>query len=157
MVDHDRLWLLSGLDAWQTGDIDCDPHTAVQRVLAHHGVDDLVRLVHSTSWRSVEGAVMLTYIATLDHHGAIVPGTWRASLAITDAWAAAAGRPLPHPPTAAPAPRSVDVLLHALRHLSFLAVTDASARTALNERWTSLLEPLAATRAGLYQSTGQPE
>lgn len=152
MASHDGLWLISGLDAWHTGAIDSKPHTAVQRLLTVHGVNHLVQLLHSTSWRPVEDAVMLTYIAALDHHDVHIPTRWPASLAITPEWAVAVGHPLPHPPTAAPAPRDVDVLLHGLRHLSFLAATDTSAHACLDESWAMVMEPLGATLAGLYQS-----
>ncbi|MEV1177924.1 hypothetical protein, partial [Nonomuraea sp. NPDC049784] len=87
MADEDGIWLISGLNAWRTGDINCQPHPAVQRLLSSHGVNDLVRLLHSTSWRPIDGAVVLTYIAVLDHQHEPLPSRWPASLAITHAWA----------------------------------------------------------------------
>ncbi|MFI7642966.1 hypothetical protein [Nonomuraea sp. NPDC049400] len=156
MADEDGIWLISGLGAWRTGDINCQPHPAVQRLLSGHGVSDLVRLLHSTSWRAIGGAVVLTYIAVRDHPHEPLSSRWPASLAITRTWAAAAGKPAPHPPAEAPTPRDADVLLHGLRHLRFLAATDTTAYQAMSEQWRSWLEPFTATLSGLYQNSDEP-
>ncbi|MEU6718327.1 hypothetical protein ABZ897_43250 [Nonomuraea sp. NPDC046802] len=160
LIGDQGIWLISGPGAWRTGDIDCAPQHAAHRVLTDHGVADLVRLLHSTSWRAIDGAVVLTYIAVLDHvldhPREPLLSRWPASLAITHTWAAAVGKPAPHPPVEAPTPRDADVLLHALRHLRFLAVTDTAAHRAMSEQWKSWLEPFTATLSGLYQTSDEP-
>ncbi|MFI7642263.1 hypothetical protein [Nonomuraea sp. NPDC049400] len=151
VADDHGVWLVSGIDTWCSGDIDCPPHDAAQRILRDHAVADDVRLLHSTSWRAADGSIVLTYLAALDIEGP-AHARWPASVAITPELVTAVGKPAPNPPTKRPAPRRIDVLLHGLRHLHFLILTDTSARTALSEPWKTQLEPFAATLSGMYES-----
>jgi len=88
------------------------------------------RLLHSTSWRRDKDAVMLTFLAVVDtaqvaaYELTAVP---RAELARGEA---------------ATAPASIghlQVLEHALRHLSWLVQDDAAVAGALDARWRDAL------------------
>ena len=47
-------------------------------------------------------------------------------------------------------PRYLDVLFHGLRHLHYLAQTDATNAAAMGELWRRHLEPFEAALAGMY-------
>lgn len=90
------------------------------------------RVVHSTSWRHEEGRVVLSYIAVVDPPASLPPDTLvrtpvsRADLARGDA-------------TAPPAEIGVlQVIEHALRHLSWLVQDDPAIGEALPD-WRELL------------------
>ncbi len=84
------------------------------------------RAVHSTSWRSEQGRVILTYVAAVEPPGQLPPDSLetvpvgRAELARGEAMAA---------------PRAIGVgavLEHALRHLAWLIRDDPAIATALS-------------------------
>jgi hypothetical protein len=91
------------------------------------------RVVHSTSWRHEEGRVVLSYVAVVEPPSSLPDGTLvptpvgRADLARGDATAP---------------PREIGVLQvieHALRHLSWLVQDDPAIGEALPD-WRELLE-----------------
>lgn len=90
------------------------------------------RLVHSTSWRRVGSAVMLSFIAIIDEPLVRAMETTpieRAELARG---------------TAAEAPRSIataSVVEHGLRHLAWLAREDAIVAAELSDGWRDALAP----------------
>ncbi|MEV4374577.1 hypothetical protein AB0J71_46505 [Nonomuraea sp. NPDC049637] len=148
-ADHHAIWLLSGTTPWQSTDLDRAPHTAAHQLLATHGISTTIRLLHSTSWRPGNNAIVLTYLAILDPTNPIQTA-WPQAQAITAERVEAAGKPTPTPATQAPAPRQIDVLLHALRHLHFLTMTDTPASTALDDQWRAHLNGFATALSGLY-------
>ncbi|HEX5937358.1 MAG TPA: hypothetical protein VFZ75_06690 [Actinomycetota bacterium] len=91
------------------------------------------RVVHSTSWRHEEGRVVLSYVAVVDAPSQLLDGTLvrtpvvRADLARGDATA---------PP---PEIGVLQVIEHALRHLSWLVQDDPAIGEALPD-WRELLE-----------------
>jgi hypothetical protein len=89
-------------------------------------------VVHSTSWRSEPGRIVLSYVAAVEAVDALSPflvaePIGRADLARGDATAA---------PTSI---GTVQVLEHALRHLSWLVRDDPAVRVALTA-WTPDLD-----------------
>jgi hypothetical protein len=151
VADEAGIWLADG-HAWRaTAPVPADgtPHGEVERQLAAHGVRGDTDLLHSTSWRVDGASVVLTYVAILRCAGPASrrwPGAWRVDARLADA----AGRPTPTAATAAPAPRGVDVLLHAVRHLRFLLDTDATVAAALTGPWPRHLAALEPALAGMY-------
>jgi hypothetical protein len=95
--------------------------------------DLTARVVHSTSWRHEEGRVVLSYIAVVEPPASLPPGTLvatpvaRADLARGDATA---------PP---PEIGVLQVIEHALRHLSWLVKDDPAIGEALPD-WRELLD-----------------
>lgn len=154
-ADQVGIWLLSGDDAWR-GSLpvmaDSEPHFEVEQILAEHQVGHDVALLHSTSWRVDGPRVILTYVAVVQAGGieALVRDRWTDALPVSLDLADAVGRPNAHAPSAAPAPRYIDVLLHGVRHLRFLLDTDASNRAALDAHWRQHLEGLKPALAGMY-------
>jgi hypothetical protein len=91
------------------------------------------RVVHSTSWRHTEGRLVLTYVAVVETPSALDPGTLepvpvvRSDLARGDATGP---------------PRDIGVLQvieHALRHLSWLVIDDQAIAEALPD-WVGILD-----------------
>jgi hypothetical protein len=155
-ADPAGLWLVSGDDAWRSTAVmaDDEPHAQVEALLWEHGVRGDVELLHSTSWRTDGPAVVLTYVAPLRCDD-FVRDRWPDARPVTLGLAASVGKPPEAAPADPPAPRYVDVLLHALRHLRFLLDTDAANRTAMDEhlrRWLGELEPALA---GMYERDTQ--
>ncbi|WP_433346028.1 hypothetical protein [Micromonospora sp. CA-111912] len=151
-ADQVGLWLLSGGDAWRPGlpvPSDSEPHAEVELELAGRAAKDSASLLHSTSWRVDGPRVILTYIAVVEVTG-LVRDQWPDALPIDLALAEAVGRPPTNAANDAPAPRYVDVLLHALRHLRFLIDYDATAAEALTGTIRGHLLPLAPALAGMY-------
>jgi hypothetical protein len=150
-ADINGLWLLSGSDAWRSGPVpaDTDPHAAVEQLLARGGALDDARVIHSTSWRAEDDAVIVTYVAALacpdvhDH--------WPGSKPISLDLPGAAGPPLEHPAAGPPMPDYAHVLLHAVRHMAFLADTDGAAREALTPEWVTHLAAFTPALAGMYE------
>ena len=95
--------------------------------------DLTARVVHSTSWRHEEGRVVLSYIAVVEPPASLPAGTLaaipvaRADLARGDATA---------PP---PEIGVLQVIEHALRHLSWLVKDDPAIGEALPD-WRELLD-----------------
>ncbi|GAA3168021.1 hypothetical protein GCM10010486_38440 [Nonomuraea roseoviolacea subsp. carminata] len=150
-ADDVGLWLISGSDAWRSEAIhqDSDPHTSVERILEANGALDGVKLLHSTSWRADETAVVLTYVAVIGC-GAFVRDKWLDAAPISPAIPDAVGKPNEVLATEAPIPRYIDVLMHGMRHLQFLLQTDSSARSALCGKWPEHLAAFRPALAGMY-------
>lgn len=113
-----------------------------------------VQLLHSTSWRPDEDAVIVTYVAVLGGHG---PGefaldVWPHARPVGLDLADAVGKPITVAAVDAPLPRDVDVLLHGIRHLRFLIEYDAPAAASLDACWHSWLADLQPALAGMYQA-----
>jgi hypothetical protein len=155
-ADATGIWLLSGDDAWRdTMPVmaDSEPHFEVEGLLSVHGARDSTVLMHSTSWRPDGPHIVLTYVAIVQAGGldAVVRERWADALPVSLDLAQAVGRPSTHAPDAAPVPRYVDVLLHAVRHLAFLRDTDATNRAALDANWLRHLESWQPALAGMYE------
>jgi hypothetical protein len=164
-ADEAGIWLLSGDDAWRHGPVwgDSDVHDEVERLLFDHGIDPgsenflvtpempPVAVIHSTSWRPDGPAVVLTYMATVRVPGYVLE-TWPQAAPVTSALPAAVGKAPPHGAAQVPVPRVVDVLLHGLRHLKFLAGPDGDAETAaaLDGNWLQHLAPLRPALAEMF-------
>lgn len=149
-ADEAGIWLLDR-DAWRSAPIpaDSEPHFEVELTMAEHGLHD-VALLHSTSWRPDGPSVVLTYVAAV-HVAGPVRAEWSAAEPVPADLLPVVGNPLPHGAAEAPVPRYIDVLHHAIRHLCFLADTDAAARQALVGYWPTYLEHLAPALAGMYE------
>jgi hypothetical protein len=157
-ADQTGIWLVSGDDAWRpliSVTADTEPHAEIELILAEHGALADAQLIHSTSWRVDGPAVILTYIAVLSVID-LVRTRWPSALPISVSVAQAVGAPLTNAPNAAPTPRYIDVLKHAVRHLAFLLRNDATAATALTEPWPAHLAEIQPTLAGMYNQVHQP-
>jgi hypothetical protein len=120
-ADDAGIWLISDGDPWRPASpvtSDSGPHADVERELAAHAVRSDAVLVHSTSWRVDGPDVILTYLAVIDHGGSI-RDRWPGALRISAGLVYAAGEPESASPLDEPSPRSIGVLLHAVRHLRF--------------------------------------
>jgi hypothetical protein len=150
-ADAQGLWLVNGGDAWRSPPIpqDSDTHYEVEFILAEHGLVDDARLVHSTSWRADGPHIILTYIVVVDRNGP-VPGKWPEALPVSAELFEAVGPPPTNAAVDAPMPRYIDVLIHGIRHLRFLADYDATARAAMPPALLSHVTRLEPTLAGLY-------
>lgn len=107
-----------------------EPADLVLAAVARYDLRPIV--VHSTSWRSEPGRIILSYIAAVEAPEPLSPflvlePISRVELARGDATAA---------PTSI---HTVQVLEHALRHLSWLVRDDPAVRTALTA-WSQDLE-----------------
>ncbi|GAA1021468.1 hypothetical protein Aple_073670 [Acrocarpospora pleiomorpha] len=150
-ADPVGLWLVSGEDAWRSDAVmqDSDPHTAVTDLLAANNTHLDVKLLHSTSWRADEGAVVLTYVAVIGC-SEFARDDWPNAKPISPALPDVVGKPISVEATEAPIPRYIDVLMHGLRHLQFLLQTDSTARAALCDSWRAHLEAFRPALAGMY-------
>jgi len=159
-ADDVGIWLLSGDDAWRPSlpvGAASEPHAEVELALAGNGVEESsVVLVHSTSWRADGPAVVLTYVAVLRHSG-IIRDDWPKARPVSAQLPEAVGKPPVNAATDPPAPRYVDVLLHAIRHLRFLLDTDSTARDALTGPWRQHLPHFKAALAGMYMRDELPD
>jgi hypothetical protein len=149
-VDAAGIWLLSGEGPWTSPplSVDCSPHAAVCDTLAQACIDSPPALIHSTSWRHEEQAVLLSYAVAFPPAES-VSARHPAGRLLAPALARAVGsarRDPKEPPTV----RAVDVLLHALRHLQMLIETDVEARRALSGSWQRHLAAFAPALAGLF-------
>ena len=153
-ADEAGIWLVSGGDAWRYGPVpaDGDVHFEVETLLRGHGVDLAdVTVIHSTSWRPTGPTVVLTYMAVV-RTGGYALERWPDSAPVTATLPAAVGKAPPHGAAEVPVPRVVDVLLHGLRHLKFLAGPDGDAETAaaLDGNWLRHLAPLRPALATMF-------
>jgi hypothetical protein len=157
-ADEAGIWLVSGRDAWRFGPVEAasDVHYEVELLLFQHGIDpgDVVFLklgagaprteaLHMTSGRPQGPTYVLTYMAVVDVPGYVLE-TWPDAAPITAALQAEVGKAPPHGAAEVPVPRWVDVPLHGVRHLAFLAGPDGDAETAaaLDANWLRHLAPL---------------
>lgn len=156
-TDESGVWL-RGDDALYTDTVPQDHpvHFEVVTALADAGFTFVegrlpqVPLLHSTSWRDDGPRTILTYVAVADVRTRFVLDSWPQALPITDALLATVGAPPPHAADERPMPRNIDVLTHAVRHLAFLRLYDATSAAALPAAWEQHLAHLQPTLAGLY-------
>ena len=143
-ADKAGIWLVSGGGPWKFGPVEAasDVHYEAELLLFKHDIDpgdavfiqlpaDTPRtdVLHSTSWRPDGPAIVLTYMAVVKAIGYVLE-TWPDAAPVTAALPAAVGKAPPHAAAEVPVPRVVDVLLHGVRHLKFLAGPDGDAETA---------------------------
>lgn len=149
-ADEHGIWLVSGADAWRSPPIpaDSEPHFEVELLIAGHDQQH-PSLLHSTSWRPDGPTIVLTYIAVQPCAG-LVRELWPGALPVSADLLPAVGNPPPHAAAEVPVPRYIDVLHHALRHLTFLTQTDATARAELTGPWATHLAHLTPSLAGMY-------
>lgn len=154
-ADEAGIWLVSGEDALRSSlpvPSDSEPHAETELLLAAGGFEPVVFL-HSTSWRADGPSVILTYVAVVDTPGTVLD-RWPNARPISLSLARHVGPAPAAPHTAPPAPRYIDVLLHAIRHLRFLLETDEASATAFRPQLRRHLERLAPALAGMYRQTG---
>ena len=157
-ADQVGVWLVSGDDAWRSGNVraDSEPHTEVEFVLADHDALEKATLFHSTSWRVDGPALLVTYMAVIEVNG-LVRDSWPSALPVSLDLATAVGKPPTHSPVEPPAPRHIDVLIHGLRHLRFLLETDVTNASALNEEWRTHLSALEPALVTMYDKHHHPD
>jgi hypothetical protein len=152
-ADETAIWLISGADPWVSWQIPADnePHFTAEQLAS--GQEDGIQfdLLHSTSWRvDGSGHVLLTYVGIVTTTEEYVRTRWPNALPVTAELSQTVGRPLTHAAAEPPTPRDIDVLMHAIRHLRFLADTDESARSAMSPAWLRHLQTLRPALSGLY-------
>jgi hypothetical protein len=154
-ADELGIWLISGLQgAWRPRlpvMAGSEPHADVEQELTDRGVRSDTTFLHSTSWRVDGGFLIVTYVAIVSRPG-LAQDHWADPLLISMNMVDLVGKPRPHSPTGPPAPRHIDVLLHALRHLRFLIrpTGDRTAQAVLAEPWPTHLAQFDAALAGMY-------
>ena len=153
-ADDAGIWLVSGGDALRWGPVmaDGDVHYEAETLLRGFGVAlDQVPVIHSTSWRPHGQAVVLTYMAVVRVPGYVLE-TWPDAAPVTAALPAAVRKAPAHGAAEVPVPRVVDVLLHGIRHLKFLAGPEGDAETAaaLDATWLRHLAPLRPALAEMF-------
>ena len=165
-ADEVGVWLLSGIDPWRPTlpvMADSEPHGEVEMELAGHCAAgaagnralEAAVMLHSTSWRVSGPRLILTYMAVIQCQD-LVRTEWPDALPISLAVTDAVGKPFTHAPADAPTPRDIDVLMHGIRHLKFLAETDATNGAALDANWRRHLEHLKPALAGMYDEQHKP-
>jgi hypothetical protein len=117
---------------------DGHPHHAALTALRVAGLRP--SLVHSTSWRYDDGALVLTYAAVVPARGRVVPLAHPVGPT-----ALARGSALAAPPEIA----EEQVAHHALVHLAWLAGHDGVVREALSEEWLAALGEQARVPAAV--------
>jgi len=152
-ADDIGIWLISGDDAWRSGPVasDTEPHAEAELLAAMNlGPDTPADLYHSTSWRTDDQSVILTYVACFPYRGEFVRDTWQDALPIAARMLEMVGRPIGHGAADPPTPRYIDVLMHAIRHLRFLKDSDGSARRAMTPAWRKHLAAWEPALSGMY-------
>ena len=151
-ADEHGIWLVSGSDAWRSPPIPAssEPHFEVELLIAANDQPQPA-LVHSSSWRPDGPHVVLTYVAVFETVG-LVLDRWPGALPVSADLLPAVGKPYQHGAAEVPVPRYIDVLHHALRHLTFLTQTDATARAALTGYWAEHLAQLQPALSGMYEA-----
>ena len=164
-ADEFGIWLASGTDAWDAGPVldDSEPYLVVRALLQAHDQDDRVQLLHQTSERTEfhdgRSRNIQAWVAVLgglyrDPDDALTLDIWPDAQPFHPKINDAVGHPFPHDPALLPEPRKIDVLRHAIRHLKFVAETDAGARGVLcYGAWAEHLESWTPTLAGLYRQS----
>jgi hypothetical protein len=157
-ADERGIWLVSGggQDAWRSPEIlaDADPHWAVQAILRKHGTLGSAKIVHSTSWRAEGESVILTYAAVVECSD--IAAHWPAAQPVSPMLPEVCGKPATHAADEPPLPTYLAVLLHALRHLSFLLRHSATEAAAFSPEWKTHLEAFEPALAGLYSEVHDP-
>lgn len=166
-ADDAGIWLLSGADGpWRHGPVgaDSDVHWEAQQLLFGHRINpdsDLfisiapdwpaVSVIHWTSCRPDGPTIVHTIMAVVSVPGFVLE-TWPDAAPVTSALLAAVGKAPPHGAADVPVPRVVDVLLHGLRHLKFLAGPEGDAETAaaLDGNMLRHLAPLRPALAQMF-------
>jgi hypothetical protein len=157
-ADKVGLWLLEPTGAWPCEPVadDREPHDDARLELIRKQAWSDTLALHSTSWRveynedTDRNYLRVTYLAAIDC-GGLVREAWPEAVAITTAAAdAELGRVPTHSPVEAPAVRHFDVLFHALRHLRFLLVSDATVADALTGDWGEHLAAFEPAIARMY-------
>lgn len=150
-ADQASIWLISGTEPWTVGPVqsDTEPHAEAEYALAEHDAIARAALIHSTSWRVEDNYLLLTYVAVI-RTDALVIDSWPNAKPIGLPIAQHVGPTVPYRPTDAPTPRYIDVLLHGLRHLRFLMLTDQTNANALGGSWPVHLETLEPALAQMY-------
>ena len=128
------------------------PHAIALEVATQHAVR--ADVVHSTSWRMVNGGLVVTYIVvTPDDLGGgasdVHPDRSHEFAGTSADHTAGATDPRRPPETIT----DWEVVHHALHHLALLASTDASIRAALRTDALRALHPLAPAAAGAFRRT----
>lgn len=157
-ADSRGIWLISGQDAWRPETpipSDSHPNWEVELLLRARDVFDDTQLLRSTSWRMdrAEPRMVLTYVAVVSA-GEPVTAAWPDASPLTADALREVGSPRPGPATDSPVVRTIDVVLHGLRHLKFLldTRTDCDACSALSEPWPQHLSRLSTVLAAMYRS-----
>lgn len=157
-ADKVGIWLLEPTGAWPCEPVtdDREPHDDARLELIRKQTWAETRLLHSTSWRvecdeeTDRNYLRVTYLAVIDYPG-LVRERWPDAIPVTTAAADQELRRVPtHGPTEAPAVRHFDVLFHAVRHLRFLLVNDATVAAALPPHWGEHLATFEPAIAVMY-------
>lgn len=166
-ADEAGIWLLSGADGplrYGPVSADSDVHWEAQKLLFGYDIDPgdslflelprstgTVKVIHWTSCRPDGPTIVHTIMAVVSVPGFVVE-TWPGAVPVTAALPAAVGKAPPHGAADVPVPRVVDVLLHGLRHLKFLAGPDGDAETAaaLDGNMLRHLAPLRPALARMF-------
>ena len=164
-ADEAAIWLVSGGDSWRFGPVEAasDVHYEAELLLFRHDIDPdsalfiempgrpVTDVIHSTSWRPHGPSIVLTYMAVVRAPGYVLD-SWPQAAPVTAALPVAVGKAPPHGAAEVPVPRVVDVLLHGLRHLRFLAADEGDAETAaaLDANWLRHLAPLRPALAEMF-------
>jgi hypothetical protein len=156
-ADEFGIWLVSGEDGpWPTSPVPnySEPHAWAELELMRRGLRADTALLHSTSWRAEESAMVTTWMAVIRCQG-LVRESFPDARPVSPRVADVVGRPPTHGPVEPPTVRYWDVLLHGIRHLAFLIDTDATAALALHEPWREHLEAWEPTVAKMYDEPHQ--
>jgi hypothetical protein len=157
-ADETGLWLLGpGPRPSLPVMDDAEPHDYAEMELMQGCMWAGTRALHSTSWRvsydrtTDSNYLVVSYVAVVEVAG-LVKGEYPDAIPITlQAADAELGRVPTHSATEAPAVRHFDVLFHALRHLRFLLVTDATLADALPPIWGEQLATFEPAIARMYE------
>jgi hypothetical protein len=112
---------------------DLDPHEVVVDAVAELGLAPI--MVHSTSWRVTEDAIVLTFIVAVEPPGRLPEGYGTGLVTRSEL---ARGRATAPPPSV----HLDQVVEHGLRHLAWLVHEDDGIREALSG-WSSVLDGYA--------------
>ncbi len=155
-ADETGIWLLSGIGPWRSNlpvPADSSPHGEADLLLATHDARQ-VPVLHSTSWRAERHRIVLTYLAVLATEGTgagAVRAEWPNSYPLDpQALLGEVGPPSSWTGSSSPDPRMLDVVLHALRHLAFLIMTDGEVAEKLPPVWAQHLALASPALAGMY-------
>jgi hypothetical protein len=160
-ADETGLWLLNPTGPWPSEPLQegSDPHAAATLELQQHGTWGDTVWLHQTSSRTDGGTQVETLLAIVRCPG-LVRNTWPEALPITTDAAEVVGPPSSHSAIEPPAGvRFWDVLLHALRHLRYLADpalgNDATTWAALSHEWHLHLAAFEPAMAMMYAEEHQ--